>query len=344
MQAKHLPFLRCAITNSTLTLCAKTYFPALPEEIESGYLISEQGYLYPIINGVPRMLPNSFLVHKDALKKMLDNYDAVAANIMQHYKTLVDNFSKANSATQESFSVEWGMFDYNTDKVWDADQQGMLHRFYTEINSSAQECKNKILLDAGCGNGLLDKLLAQDFEAVVAVDFSESVINAYKKSYASNIFFVQGDVQNLPVQLQAFDVVQCSGVLVTIKEPRKCFDQLISFLKPKGKLSVWLYHPRKNFIHNVFNAIRNVTSRLPLSVQAILYRVVIFPPSYLVKKLKGNKQNAREQLIDIYDWFSPQYRWEFTHEEAKQWYASQFDDVLVTTNELFGFNIVGTKK
>jgi hypothetical protein len=70
----------------------------------------------------------------------------------------------------------------------------------------------------------------------------------------------------------------------------------------------------------------------------------LFPASYVVKKIKGNKQNAREMMIAIMDWFSPEFRWEHTPEEATNWFAKRnFSDVKVTTTDTFGFNIIGKK-
>jgi hypothetical protein len=60
--------------------------------------------------------------------------------------------------------------------------------------------------------------------------------------------------------------------------------------------------------------------------------------------MKGNKQNKREMMIDILDWFSPEFRWEHAHDEAAAWYTKRnFHSTKVTTHELFGFNIIGVK-
>jgi hypothetical protein len=100
----------------------------------------------------------------------------------------------------------------------------------------------------------------------------------------------------------------------------------------------------KGFIHNAFNFIRNYTSKLPHKIQYYLYTITLLPLSYIVKRLKGNKQNRREMMIDILDWFSPEFRWEHTHDEAAAWFSKRAcKDIKVTTNELFGFNIIGTK-
>ena len=89
---------------------------------------------------------------------------------------------------------------------------------------------------------------------------------------------------------------------------------------------------------------RKFTSKLPLAFQYYLYYLTIFPVSYIVKRLKGNKQNKREMMIDILDGFSPEFRWEHTHDEAAAWFTKRnYHTVKITTDELFGFNITGLK-
>ncbi|MFZ1305664.1 MAG: hypothetical protein WAR80_07460, partial [Ferruginibacter sp.] len=116
-------------------------------------------------------------------------------------------------------------------------------------------------------------------------------------------------------------------------------------VKEGGKLSVWLYHPVKDRVHRLFNRIRSVTSKLPLTFQYYLYGVTIFPLSYCIKKLKGNKQNAREMMVSILDWFTPEFRSEHEHTEAAAWFNKRgYNQVNITTVDHFGFNITGEKQ
>jgi hypothetical protein len=66
--------------------------------------------------------------------------------------------------------------------------------------------------------------------------------------------------------------------------------------------------------------------------------------SWLVKRLKGNRQNKREMMIALLDWFSPEFRWEHSHDEAAGWFFKRgYQSVKVTTTNTFGFNIIGVK-
>jgi hypothetical protein len=176
------------------------------------------------------------------------------------------------------------------------------------------------------------------------MDLSKSIERAYLDNKEENAFFLQGDVQYPPLQFEKFDIVHSSGVLICTNNSELTFSKISPCVKKDGKLSVWLYHPRKNFVHNTFNFLRNYTSKLPIKVQYYLYLFTLFPVSYVVKKIKGNKQNGREMMIAIMDWFSPEFRWEHTHEEATSWFTKRnFSDVKVTTTDTFGFNIIGKK-
>ena len=201
------------------------------------------------------------------------------------------------------------------------------------------------MFDAGCGNGKLNCLLAEEGVINFAMDFTAAIEKAYRYNTSENVHFIQGDVQHPPFANDFFDIVHCSGVLIHTENTKRSFSRLTPFVKKYGKLSVWLYHPRKDLIHNTINKVRSVTSKLPFRMQYYLYLMTIYPLSFVIKKLKGNRQNKREMMIDILDWFSPQFRWEHTHSEAASWFTEKgFADVKLTTESIFGFNIIGIKK
>ncbi len=230
------------------------------------------------------------------------------------------------------------------DKTWDESSSNLLKRFLEETDETKKSIHGKLIFDAGCGNGLLTQLIAEAGAIVVGMDFSLSIERAYEKNNQANVLFIQGDVQFPPVVLHQFDIVHSSGVLIATDNTEYSFSCIDPCVKTDGKMSVWLYHPRKNLIHNTFNFVRRFTSKLPVKFQYNLYRFTLLPVSYIVKRLKCNKQNKREMMIDILDWFSPQYRWEHTPVEAEKWFIQRnYHSVKVTTTTLFGFNIIGTK-
>ncbi|MCW3073658.1 MAG: methyltransferase protein [Flaviaesturariibacter sp.] len=349
MKKENLSILRCPVTREVLTLkviesAIVSYSNKDEKIISQGILTGKSGWIYPVIDGIPRMIVEAFLDYDVFFAKHLKDYSQKKMYLLQEYGDLVKYIVTKNKRTKESFKQEWNLYNYEEDKTWDEAPEGMLKRFFIETDESVTSIKGKIIFDAGCGNGLLDSLIANCGATVVAMDFSESIIPAFKRNKQENAFFIQGDVQFPPVAFQYFDIVHCSGVLIHTNNPELSFSKLVPCIKPIGKFSVWLYHPRENLIHNTFNKVRRVTSKLPLKLQFYLYSLTLLPMSFIVKKLKGNKQNPREMMIDLLDWLSPEFRWELTHEEVTAWYMKYgFHSIKVTTTNLFGFNIIGVK-
>jgi SAM-dependent methyltransferase/uncharacterized protein YbaR (Trm112 family) len=344
-----LKLLRCPVTRSGLVLeiissGKKKYFDGEEEIVENGILYAGEDWFFPVINGIPRLTVEAFLDYEYFLIKHEKNYIRRKEKLLAKNKSLLNYAVKKNKRTKKSFELEWKLFNYEEDKTWSAGKEKMIERFLAETSETRNSLNNKLILDAGCGNGLLTQLIAQCGASVVGMDLSVSVESAFKKNNYKNVFFIQGDVQYPPVNFNSFDMVHASGVLICTNNSELSFSRIDPCVKKGGKLSVWLYHPRKNMIHNFFNLLRKITSKLPLTIQYYLYFCTLFPLTFIIKKIKGSKQNKREIMIEIVDWFSPEFRWEHTHEEAEEWFRKRnYTSIAVTTNELFGFNIIGVK-
>ena len=348
MTTNLLALLRCPVTREELCLEViskgiKKYDGADKEIITEGILRSS-GCIYPIINGIPRLTVEAFLDYTPFLNKHVPEFETLKKEIELKYKRLLKYAVKKNRHTKKSFSQEWSLFNYEKDKAWDQHKAGMLDRFLRETGETPASLKGKTIFDAGCGNGLLNQSIAACGAIILGMDFSRSIERAFLKNDKENALFIEGDVQFPPVAFGFSDILHSSGVLIHTNNSELTFSCLDPCVKPGGKMSVWLYHYRKNLLHNTFKFTRRFTSGLPLKLQYYLYYVTVFPVSYAVKRLKGNRQNKREMMIDILDGFSPEFRWEHTHEEAESWFTKRkYHSVKITTDEIFGFNITGIK-
>ena len=349
MLEKNLSILVCPVTRSALRLHkisvkTKLFSSGEKEIISEGILFAEKDWFYPVIDGVPRLLIESFLDHEEFLNANLSDYKLRKEYLLKNYSEIIQQAVKKNKRTKKSFEMEWGLFNYEEDKTWELQGEDLLQRFLKETDETKESLQGKWIFDAGCGNGQLNQYIARCGAIVVGMDLSRSVERAFFNNKEENAFFLQGDVQFPSLQFEKFDIVHSSGVLICTNNSELTFSRIEPCVKKNGKLSVWLYHPRKNLVHNSFNFLRNYTSKLPIKVQYYLYLFTLFPASYVVKKIKGNKQNAREMMIAIMDWFSPEFRWEHTPEEARSWFTKrEFSEVKVTTTDIFGFNIIGKK-
>jgi SAM-dependent methyltransferase/uncharacterized protein YbaR (Trm112 family) len=350
MQEKLIPLLRCPVTRDPLSLqlisrSTKIYNGRIEEIIWEGILFNEdKRWFYPVIEGIPRLLVEAFLDYGPFLRQHIQGYEQKCDQLQKKHAQLIDHVLKKNKRTKESFKQEWALFNYNEDKTWDANKEEMIQRFFEETAEDSVSVRGKLVFDAGCGNGLLNQLMAEAGITVVGMDLSESIVRAFQINQQSNAMFIQGDIQYPPLAAGSFDIVHCSGVLICTNNTEYSFSCIDPCVKAGGKLSVWLYHPRKDLSHNAFNLVRKFTSKMPIKLQYYLYLVTLFPVSYVAKRMKGNKQNAREMMIDILDWFSPEYRWEHTPNEAAGWFQKRnYGQVRTTTTNIFGFNIIGVK-
>ena len=349
MQESLVELLRCPVTRSMLTIniikkSKKLLDQQEVEVIDEAVLFATDSWFYPVIKGVPRLNVEAIIDHEDFLKLAVPDFAERKKKLIAKYAELLKMVQKKNRRTKESFTQEWALYNYEEDKTWDADSHDMLHRFLKETDETMDSIRDKIIFDAGCGNGRLNSVLAENGITNIAMDFSNSVEKAYLKNTFSKAHFIQGDVQFPPLIFKYFDIVHSSGVLIHTTNTELSFSCIEPTVKSSGKLSIWIYHRRDNFIHNMFNSVRKITSGLPLKFKYCLYGCLFFPVSFIIKRLKGNKQNKREMMIDILDWLTPEFRWEHDHEEATTWfYKRDFINVRITTIEVFGFNITGEK-
>ena len=344
-----LSLLQCPVSKTPLSVTVlkkaeKTFYEESVSIIEEGILYAAEDWFYPVIKGIPRLNVEAFLDHEAFLRSTGIDYEGMKARLFEKHGDLVKYAVRKNKRTKESFTKEWSVFNYDKDRTWDADNESMVKRFLTETDETIENIKTKIIFDAGCGNGKLDSLLAANGATIIGMDFANCIEEAYERNGYRNAHFIQGDVQYPPVIHDHFDIVHCSGVLIHTNNAEFSFSCIEKNVKPGGKLSVWLYHPRKDLIHNTFNFIRKYISKLPLNFQYYLYAVTIFPVSYCIKKLKGSKQNSREMMVDILDWFTPEFRSDHEHAEVTGWYDKRgYKNTRITTVNSFGFNIVGEK-
>ncbi len=342
-------WLCCPVTRAPLRLQIistrkKKFRDGEKEVVWEGLLYSPGQWVYPVMHGVPRLIVEALYDYAPFLQTYLPDFENRKQLLEKEYAGLLRLVRKKNRHTKQSFSQEWGLYNYESDKTWDLDATGLVSRFLEETGETMESIPGKKVFDAGCGNGLLNQHLAAAGVPNLAMDFSLSILRAFERNLEPAVLYVQGDVEFPPAPFGFFDIVHSSGVLIATRNTELSLSCLEPCVKPGGKLSLWLYQPRQDFIHNLFNRVRKVSSRLPVKVQYYLYGATLLPVSYVVKRIKGNRQNVREMMIDILDWFSPQYRWEHEQSEAKCWlWKRNYHEVAVTQDNRWGFNLIGVK-
>lgn len=152
--------------------------------------------------------------------------------------------------------------------------------------------RDKVVLDAGCGNGRHAYYAGQyGAREVVAMDLSDAVETAYANlGKMLNVHVVQGDIYHPPFarphDVGPFDFIYSIGVLHHLPDPEAGFQSLVRFVRPGGAIFAWVYGRENNgVVHGFINPLRqNVTTRIRPS----MLPVIAWPMSVVLQGvLKG---------------------------------------------------------
>jgi SAM-dependent methyltransferase len=139
--------------------------------------------------------------------------------------------------------------------VWDAFRKAVLdsalgvtqshERFARETGWTAEELRDRWVLEVGCGAGRFTEILLDCGAHVVAVDYS-SAIDVCRRNlgHSARLQLVQADVYALPFRPAGFDAVCSFGMLHRTPDARRACLALAEQLKDGGKLVVDIAPPR----------------------------------------------------------------------------------------------------
>jgi 2-polyprenyl-3-methyl-5-hydroxy-6-metoxy-1,4-benzoquinol methylase/uncharacterized protein YbaR (Trm112 family) len=305
------------------------------EEILEGTLPCRCGVIYPVIDGIPRMIRNARDEYPEFFARHGLGGPGAAAE------------RPRDPRSQKSFGLQWTLFQEG-DHTWFKDDAGLRKReLLYNLDTTAEELQGKVMLDAGCGNGELTRAIAEYGVEIVAMDFSRSVERARQRLFdkgrpvSHRVHYLQGNVLELPLRRQSFDLVHSSGVLHHTPSTQRAFRSVAQAPRPGGKLYVQLYRRRPAWIHAINVALRAVTTRLPMG---LLYRLcyVATPVhaglSRLMHLLRGEpappRATARERAVQMFDNYSPRYQYRHTVPEILELFRSAgYEDLKDVTLE-----------
>lgn len=347
MNYEALNYLRCPVTGNHLQIIiTKKYSNAnLPQgEIEEGYMTANNGIYYPIIGGIPRLLPESMMIYKDYFNELIPDYNQVLEVALNTHGSIIFSSAKRNKKIQETFGFEWGLLNRGNDiKIWNRSPELYKIQLEKEIDLVANQ-RFETALDAGCGHGRSVMLLADYSKIVFGVEVSAAVELGYKENMQFNCHFIQADVHHLPFEKNTFDLLYSSGVLHHNPSTHDALAKISEFVKSSGLLCIWLYHPYKNTVHWLMRNYRYITRNLHVKIVYSLNAVSITPIQWILSKLGKQKKKWTEITIEQLDMLTPKYRHEHTETEVQQWLEkANYSKIKITDSDNFGFAIVGTK-
>jgi ubiquinone/menaquinone biosynthesis C-methylase UbiE len=142
-----------------------------------------------------------------------------------------------------------------TDDVTHYDELGLEHfRKISRTLLEGTEVQGKVVLDVGCGTGILSFLLIEKGAVkVVCGDLSEYMLSRCMKKAGllgygpDRIDFRQLDAEFLPFDSNSFDAVTSGMVLGLVPNQRDVVSEMVRVLKPKGILSISTHGPEQYY-------------------------------------------------------------------------------------------------
>ncbi len=107
---------------------------------------------------------------------------------------------------------------------------------------SLESLKDRVVVDAGCGAGRIEPVLAEHSRVVIAFDISPVVYSTFQQyQHVSNLHIVRASMAAIPLATHAFDVVWCDGVLPYVADWRRSLKELLRLRTHRGYLFTWCY-------------------------------------------------------------------------------------------------------
>jgi SAM-dependent methyltransferase len=98
-------------------------------------------------------------------------------------------------------------------------------------------CRDKLVLEAGCGEGYGADLLAEHAQAVVALDYDELTVKHVARKYP-RVHMVRGNLVTLPFPGDSLDVVANLQVIEHLWEQERFLAECLRVLRPGGRLLI----------------------------------------------------------------------------------------------------------
>lgn len=262
MFAEDVKFLKCISCGSDVNLVSWKVNEG--ETLEGKISCGKCDEEWPVINGIPRILPRE-LVRSLVAPKHVEYFEKYfpTMNVSSKGRDL-------KSKTAESFGFEWLLYP-QVIKEFETDWKRYFNPFVYK-----EDIEGKIVADIGCGMGKHGYFTcAYGARKFIGVDLSEAVEAMYRNTKKFKPLIIQADIYNLPLKGNQIDMLYCIGVIHHLPDPKRGFLEITSLMKKNSKILIWVYGKRKNFrALYIYNPIRKITTRLP---REILYKLCYLP-------------------------------------------------------------------
>ena len=96
--------------------------------------------------------------------------------------------------------------------------------------------KRDIILDAGCGNGVLTIRIAKKCKKIYGIDISKNAFAKARKKAPKNLIFKKMDIEHLKFKDKFFNKIVCVETLEHVLHPKKVLREFSRVIKSNGIL------------------------------------------------------------------------------------------------------------
>lgn len=154
----------------------------------------------------------------------------------------ISDFTKAggnlDEATVKAFGEEWERFG----EFSDSEIQSIASEYFDVVPEKDYSGFRRAL-DLGCGSGRWSRYLATRVSELESVDPSAAVeVAQLNLKEFDHVRVTRSGLDDLPFPKESFDFALCLGVLHHMPNTAKAVGDLCQFIKPGGKLLLYLYY------------------------------------------------------------------------------------------------------
>ncbi len=108
--------------------------------------------------------------------------------------------------------------------------------------------RQDVVLECGCGTGMLTEVIASNCLSLTATDFSLKMLEKASEKFSNyeNIKFETANILKLDYKDNSFDKVLAANVIHLLENPHKALNELNRVCKPGGKIIIINYVNRKS--------------------------------------------------------------------------------------------------
>jgi ubiquinone/menaquinone biosynthesis C-methylase UbiE len=128
--------------------------------------------------------------------------------------------------------------------------------------------KPALILDVGCGTGILFDYVAEKAEAIVGVDISRKILLQAKKRAKNfqNVHLILADADNMPIKENVFTHIFGITVLQNMPNPTKTLNEIRRVAKENAKIVVTAL--KKAFTEKEFEEILRYARLKPVNLKS----------------------------------------------------------------------------